>query len=71
MPGRCTERKVMKLLTALTASYVPLLLTAQQVGNMTGAWRLDVDGSSWGNAHKPLVVLMDIDHREPILKYSG
>jgi hypothetical protein len=55
----------------LSAAIAPALLSAQQYGNMTGAWRLDVESSSWGNAHKPLLVLMDIEHREPILRYSG
>jgi hypothetical protein len=60
-----------KLLVSLFALCLPLLLMGQQPADMTGAWRLDVASSSWGNAHRPLTVMMDIDHQEPVLRYSG
>lgn len=55
----------------LTAAALPALLYAQELRNMTGAWQLDINSSIWGNANKPLYVVMKIDHREPLLQYSG
>jgi hypothetical protein len=61
----------LKLSTVLFGLCMPLLLHAQQPRDLTGEWTLDINASSWGNAHRPLAVLMSINHREPLLKYSG
>jgi hypothetical protein len=55
----------------LIMALAPAVLGAQQSRNMSGAWQLDVDGSVWGNASKPLYVVLNIVHREPLLEYSG
>ncbi|MCW5982918.1 MAG: hypothetical protein KIT09_32815 [Bryobacteraceae bacterium] len=55
----------------LAAVAAPALLLAQEPRNMTGAWELDVNHSIWGNASKPLYVVMRIEHQEPLLRYSG
>jgi len=42
-----------------------------QVSSLTGLWKLNVARSSWGKKQKPVSVWVDIDHREPALKYEG
>ena len=46
-------------------------LCEAQVSNLTGMWKLNVAKSRWGKKQKPNSVAVDIDHREPALKYQG
>lgn len=54
---------VMFLAVALDASSMQ--------ANLTGNWRLNIDKSDWGTKPKPLSVVLSIEHKEPILTYSG
>ena len=47
------------------------LLSAADVANMTGAWKLNVKKSKFEKNAAPLNVLLKIEHSEPSLKYSG
>jgi len=46
-------------------------ICAAQVANLTGTWKLNVQKSSWGKRPKPVSVLVNIEHREPLVKYFG
>ncbi len=46
-------------------------LCAAEVPNLTGTWRLNVDKSSWGKKTKPTLVVIQMEHQEPALKYTG
>jgi len=46
-------------------------LSAQQVSNLTGTWKLNVEKSRWGNMRKPVSGMIRIEHNEPALKYTG
>ena len=70
-PEHRKENMSLKLSAAFFGLCMPFLMNGQQPRDMTGEWTLDVEGSSWGNAHRPLGVAMSIDHREPMFKYSG
>ena len=39
--------------------------------NLTGSWRLNVDRSIWGSRPKPVSIVLEIQHNEPALTYSG
>jgi hypothetical protein len=47
------------------------ILTAGQLGNLTGTWHLNVEKSQWGTANKPHSVVLMVEHREPVLRYRG
>ena len=57
----------------LVPAYLPIALglCAQQPGNLTGNWYLNVDKSEWGSAKKLQDVVLHIEHKEPALRYSG
>ncbi len=42
-----------------------------QVSDFSGLWNLNVAKSSWGRKQKPHSVSIEIEHREPALKYHG
>lgn len=42
-----------------------------QVADLSGTWRLNVQKSRWGKVQKPFSVLVTVEHKEPLLKYSG
>jgi hypothetical protein len=44
---------------------------AQQVPDMSGTWRLNVEKSTWGKHPKPSAATVSIEHREPSYKYAG
>ncbi len=44
---------------------------AAQVPNLTGTWTLNAARSSWGSKEKPAAINLQIEHREPMLKYDG
>jgi len=46
-------------------------LCQAQVINLSGVWKLNVARSSWGKKQKPVSVFVEIDHREPAVKYQG
>jgi len=54
---------------------VLLVLTAgrcaAEVANLSGTWRLNVNKSSWSGVRRPEMVVLQIDHREPVLKFAG
>lgn len=39
--------------------------------NMSGTWKLNTEKSDWRGVRRPLSVVVTVEHREPILKYSG
>jgi hypothetical protein len=42
-----------------------------QVPDLSGTWRLNVEKSNWGKKPKPIAVVVQVEHREPQLKYTG
>jgi hypothetical protein len=54
------------LLSALAA-----LLFAADAASLSGTWHLNVDKSVWGKKPKPQSVVVNIEHNEPAIKYSG
>jgi hypothetical protein len=42
-----------------------------QAQDMSGTWKLNGDKSDWRGVRRPLSVVVTVEHREPILKYSG
>ncbi len=61
------------ILTCLFLAFLApgLGLKAQQPGNLTGTWYLNVEKSEWGAAKRPQSVVLHIAHKDPILKYNG
>ena len=47
------------------------LISAADVANMTGSWKLNIKKSKFEKDAAPLDVLLKIEHAEPALKYSG
>ena len=39
--------------------------------DMSGTWKLNAEKSDWRGVRRPLSVVVTVEHREPILKYSG
>ena len=48
-----------------------LCLGCAQAQGMSGTWKLNAEKSDWRNVQRPLSVVVTVEHREPILKYSG
>lgn len=46
-------------------------LGCAQEQDMSGTWKLNAEKSNWRNVQRPLSVVVTVEHREPILKYSG
>ncbi|MCZ2073861.1 MAG: hypothetical protein LC130_02515 [Bryobacterales bacterium] len=46
------------------------VMTAQIAG-LNGTWKLNVGRSRWGKVQKPVSVVLQIQHTEPLLTYSG
>ena len=46
------------------------VMTAQIAG-LNGTWKLNVERSRWGKVQKPVSVVLQIQHAEPHLTYSG
>ncbi len=44
---------------------------AAQVADFSGTWQLNVEKSRWGKARKPVSVVVNITHKDPVLEYSG
>ena len=42
-----------------------------QAGNLSGTWHLNVEKSKWGKHRKPVSVVVNVEHNEPVLKYMG
>jgi len=42
-----------------------------QVADLSGTWRLNIQKSRWGNVQRPFSILVTVEHKEPVLKYSG
>jgi hypothetical protein len=38
---------------------------------MSGIWKLNAEKSEWRGVRRPLSVVVTVEHREPMLKYSG
>jgi hypothetical protein len=60
---------VFKLPTLLILAI--LCLGCVQAQHMSGTWKLNVEKSNWRGVQRPLSVVVTVEHREPILKYSG
>jgi hypothetical protein len=58
-------------LAAQLAIALALTLSAAEVANMSGAWKLNVKKSKFDKNAAPLNVMLTIQHQEPALKYSG
>ncbi len=39
--------------------------------DLSGNWKLNVGKSKWGKVNKPTSVILEIQHNDPALKYSG
>jgi hypothetical protein len=53
---------------------IPLLLAAAcaaQTPNLTGTWVLNPARSSWGAREKPVTITLQIEHKEPVIRYNG
>ena len=48
-----------------------LCLGCMQAQDMSGTWKLNAEKSDWRGVQRPLSVVVTVEHREPILKYSG
>ena len=58
------------LILALLAA--PLRAVDPAVADLSGTWHLNVDRSTWSRGvAKPLRVILWIEHREPVLRYTG
>ena len=44
---------------------------AQEAGDMSGTWVLNIGKSTWGKHPKPSNGTITIEHREPSFKYKG
>jgi hypothetical protein len=55
----------------LLAAAFTLALLAADIVNLTGTWRLNVAKSDWGKKPPPQSVVVQVQHNEPELKYSG
>lgn len=50
---------------------VAAIAAAEQVPDLSGKWRLNVEKSSWGKHPKPTRGSVTIQHHEPSFKYFG
>ena len=46
-------------------------MSAAEVLDLSGMWQLNVQKSKWGGKRKPTSVVVQIDHKEPVLRYTG
>jgi hypothetical protein len=46
-------------------------LALGQPANLTGTWHLNTEKSRWGQMRKPMSVVLTIDHKEPVFRYTG
>lgn len=55
------------------AAAVLVALTAcrAKAPDLSGDWMLNIGKSKWGKVNKPTSVTLEIQHKEPALKYSG
>lgn len=56
------------LLVLITLAVV---FCAAQVTNLTGTWRLNLTKSAWAKKQKPTSIVLNIQHDEPTLQYTG
>jgi len=42
-----------------------------QIADLSGTWHLDAQKSHWGKMRRPASVTLQIDHREPVFRYTG
>lgn len=50
---------------------VTLCLGCAPAQDMSGIWKLNAEKSEWRGVRRPLSVVVTVEHREPMLKYSG
>lgn len=60
-----------QLLRFLPAFFLLLGSGLAQVADLTGSWHLNVQKSTWGKMNRPVSVVLQIEHREPVLHYTG
>lgn len=58
------KRRVLLILATFCVGCAP-------VQDMSGTWKLNAEKSDWRGVRRPLSVVVTVEHREPILKYSG
>lgn len=44
---------------------------AAQVADLSGSWKLNVEKSKWGKRPKLVSAIVQIEHREPVIKFTG
>jgi hypothetical protein len=60
------------LAALLAAAFLALAAPcAAQPSSFSGYWVLNPNHSSWGQVRKPLMMFVEIDHKEPAIKYHG
>lgn len=55
----------------LAAGLLAFRGAAAQVVDFSGTWTLDVHKSKWGTVKQPIMVLIEIQHVEPRISYTG
>jgi hypothetical protein len=55
----------------LALALIGCLALPAEVADMSGHWVLNVKRSKWGKKPPPQAVEIDIEHKEPSLKYKG
>jgi hypothetical protein len=65
------EEQHMLAKVALAFLCVAVTVNAGDPTNLTGAWRINLDRSALGSRPKPVSIVLDIQHNEPALTYSG
>jgi hypothetical protein len=58
-------------LIMLSGLLIQPTMPAVDTGDMSGKWKLNIEKSKWGEKHRPQSVEIEIQHREPALKYTG
>jgi hypothetical protein len=65
--GRVTKWSILAMVVYVVA---PAVLSAAPA-NMSGHWVVNIKESSWGKKKAPQNIVIDIQHQDPKLKYTG
>ena len=63
--------RLQSFLAAVLLAAFSVGVCSAQIADLSGTWRLNVQKSRWGNLQKPFSILVTVEHKEPLLKYSG
>ncbi|MEN6603346.1 MAG: hypothetical protein ABFD86_13115 [Bryobacteraceae bacterium] len=55
----------------VAAMFLSLAACGSKAPDISGNWKLNIGKSKWGKVNKPTSVILEIQHNEPALKYSG